>query len=104
MSKHGGMVKSTHYSWGSFLPDKNGCDTVKTTVASDKQLGERAGKAIAEGYARVEENADGSKTVIYSGIDRSAYLARGTLQECAMRILNVLLHSAAMDDLKRRRK
>ena len=52
----------------------------------------------------MEENPDGSKTVVYSGIDRGTYLARGTLQECAMRILNVLLHSAAMDDLKRRRK
>ena len=104
ISKHGGMVKSTHYCWGSFLPKKDGPDTVKATVAAGKQPGERVGKAVAEGYARVEENPDGSKTVVYSGIDRGAYLARGTLQECAMRILKVLLRSAAMDDLKRRRK
>lgn len=104
MSRHGGMVKSIHYSWGSFLPQKGGCDTVTVTVAPDKALHERVEKAVAEGYAHVEENPDGSKTVVYSGIDRGAYLARGTLQECAMRILHVLLHSAAMDDLKRRRK
>ena len=57
---------------------------------------------LAEGYARVEDNADGSRTVIYSGVNRGAYLARGTLQECAMRILKVILNSAAMDDLKAR--
>lgn len=73
-------------------------------MAPDKPLHERVEKAVAEGYAHVEENPDGSKTVVYSGIDRGAYLARGTLQECAMRILHVLLHSAAMDDLKHRRK
>ncbi len=103
-SRHGGMVKSVHYSWGSFLPGKDGRDTVKTTVAPGKALNDRVSKAVADGYARVEANADGSRTVIYSGIDRGAYLARGTLQECAMRILNVLLHSAAMEDLKGRRK
>lgn len=104
ISKHGGLMKSTHYHWGSFLPASDGCDTVKTTVAAGVQLGERAEKAVADGYARVEEHADGSKTVSYTGIDRGAYLVRGTLQECAMRILNVLVHSAAMDDLRKRRK
>ncbi len=103
-SRYNGMLKTTHISWGSFLPDKNGGDTVKTTVAPGKALGQRAQKAVDDGYARVEEHADGSKTVTYFGIDRGAYLARGTLQECAMRILKVALGSAAMDDLRKRRK
>lgn len=101
-SKHGGMVKSIHHSWGSFLPQKGGSDTVNATIAPGVQPGDRVRKAVAEGYALVEENADGSRTVIYSGLDRGAYLARGTLQECAMRILKVILNSAAMDDLKER--
>ena len=102
ISRHGGMVKSIHYSWGSFLPRRDGSDTVKATIARGTQPGNRVRKAVAEGYARVEDNADGSRTVIYSGVNRGAYLARGTLQECAMRILKVILHSAAMDDLKER--
>lgn len=101
-SKHGGIVKSIHHSWGSFLPQKGGSDTVKATIAPGNQPGDRVRKAVAEGYAHVEENADGSRTVIYSGLDRGAYLARGTLQECAMRILKVILNAAAMDDLKKR--
>lgn len=101
-SRHGGMVKSIHHSWGSFLPQKGGRDTVNATIAPGVQPGDRVRKAVAEGYAHVEEKSDGSKTVIYSGFGQGAYLARGTLQECAMRILKVLLNSAAMDDLKER--
>lgn len=103
-SKHGGLLKSTHLNWGSFLPQKGGRDTVSTTVVPGKKLHERVRQAVADGYARIEKHPDGSKTVTYCGVDRGIYLARGTLQECAMRILHVLLHSAAMDDLKHRRK
>ena len=97
-----GMVKNTFAKWGSFVPEKGGRDTVRTTVAVGKKLNERAQKAVAEGIATVENHADGSKTVTYYGTDRGAYLAKGTLQECAMRILNVLMHSYAMDDLLQR--
>ena len=101
-SSHMGMVKNTFAKWGSFVPEAEGKDTVQTVVAPGKKLSERAQKAAAEGVASVEEHADGSKTVTYRGTERGAYLARGTLQACAMRILRVLLDSFAMDDLLRR--
>lgn len=101
-STHMGMVKNTFAKWGSFVPEAGGKDMVQTTVAPGKALNERVQKAVEAGIASVENHADGSKTVTYRGTDRGAYLARGTLQECAMRILNVLLHSSAMDDLLRR--
>lgn len=101
-STHMGMVKNTFAKWGSFVPEKGGKDTARTTVATGKKLNERAQKAAAEGIATVENHADGSKTVTYYGTDRGAYLAKGTLQECAMRILKVLIKSYAMDDLLQR--
>ena len=101
-STHMGMVKNTFAKWGSFVPEKGGKDAVQATVTAGKKLNERAQKAVAEGIASVEDHADGSKTVTYHGTDRGAYLARGTLQACAMRILRVLINSFAMDDLLRR--
>lgn len=101
-STHMGMVKNTFAKWGSFVPEAGGKDMVQTTVAPGKVLNERVQKAVAAGIASVENHADGSKTVTYRGTDRGAYLARGTLQECAIRILSVLLHSSAMDDLLQR--
>lgn len=101
-SSHMGMVKTTLAKWGSFVPEAGGKDTVQTTVAPGKKLNERVRKAVVEGVASVEDHPDGSKTVTYKGTERGAYLAKGTLQECAMRILNVLMHSAAMDDLLQR--
>ncbi|MCM1193119.1 MAG: glycoside hydrolase family 3 C-terminal domain-containing protein [Lachnospiraceae bacterium] len=98
-SSHMGMVKTTLTQWGSFVPEADGKDIVKTTVAAGKPLGQQVQKAVDEGIAKVEEKGDGTRTVTYHGTDRGSYLARGTLQECAMRILNVLIHSAAMDEL-----
>lgn len=101
-SSHMGMVKTTLSQWGSFVPDAGGKDTVKTSVASGKKLNEKVWKAVDEGIAAVQKNQDGSQTVTYRGTNRGACLARGTLQECAGRILNVLMKSAAMDDLLQR--
>lgn len=101
-STHMGMVKNTFAKWGSFVPEAGGKDTVQATVTPGKKLNDRVQKAVAEGIATVENHADGSKTVTYHGTDRGAYLAKGTLQECAMRILNVLINSFAMDDLLKR--
>ena len=101
-STHMGMVKNTFAKWGSFVPEKDGKDTVQTVVAAGKKLNERVLKAVADGSAEVTQSADGTSTITYHGTDRGDYLARGTLQECAMRILNVLMNSFAMDDLLKR--
>lgn len=101
-SSHMGMVKSTLSQWGSFVPEAGGKDTVQTIVKPGVSLNERVKKAVADGTAEVRKNQDGSSTVIYHGTNRGACLARGTLQECVMRILRVLKESAAMDDLLER--
>ena len=101
-SSHMGVIRTTLSQWGSFFPQADGKDMVTATVAAGKKLNERVQKAVEEGIASVQKNADGTMTVTYRGTERGAYLARGTLQECAMRILNVLMQSAAMDDLLKR--
>ncbi len=98
-TKYFGIVKTVLSDWGSFHPEAGGKDTVTTTVAAGTELNETVRKAVEAGAAAVRENADGSKTVTYRGTERGAYLARGTVQECAMRILKVIMNSAAMDDL-----
>lgn len=99
---YGGVIKTTLTQWGSFVPQAGGPDTVTTRVARNKKLHPRVEQAVKDGTAKVEKQPDGSKLVTYFGIDRGACLARGTLQACAARILEGLLHSAAMDDLLRR--
>lgn len=101
-STHMGMVKNTFAKWGSFVPEAGGKDTVQTTVQPGVTLNDRVLKAIADGIAEVSQSADGITTVRYHGTERGAYLAKGTLQACAMRILTVLMGSAAMDDLLKR--
>ena len=86
--------------WNSFVPDVSGCDTVSVTVPAGTKLAESVREWQEKGIAMVEEKADGSQTVTYRGIRRGAYLALGELQECAARVLEMLLHSAAMEEVR----
>lgn len=99
-SSHFGMVKSRLDRWGSFVPCAGGKDTVFATVASGTSLAPAVLQAEKEGVAAITENADGSRTVTWYGTERGAYLARGELQACAMRILRVILRSRAMKELE----
>lgn len=98
-SAHFGMVKSYLSNWGSFVPEVDGKDTVSTTVAAGTTLNPKVEEAVKNGIATVKKNADGSQTVTYCGTNRGAYLALGDLQTCAIRVLNGLMNSAAMDEL-----
>ncbi len=98
-SSHFGIVKSYLSQWGSFVPDANGTDTAETTVAAGKEVSEKVREAVKNGTATIRDNADGSKLVTWKGTNRGAYLSRGDMQACAIRVLKMLMDSSAMDDL-----
>ncbi len=104
ISRHMGMVKSEIDHWGSFVCDRNGTDFQKTVIPAGTIIADEVLKAIHDGVAEAQQDANGQTTVVYRGTDRGTYLALGTLQECTIRILNVLKNSSAMDDLIKRTK
>ena len=99
VTAYGGFFKNTQEDWNSFIPDKNGADTVLTTVAADKKISPRVEGAIKSGIAEVKEQNDGSKIVTYRGIDRGAWLPLGDIQKCAIRVLTGIMNAAPMDDM-----
>ena len=88
-----------YYKWGSFLPDKDGTDYVRTTVAADVPLNENVLKYQELGLCKVEDFTDGGKAVVYRGINRGAYLALGDLQQAVINILSTIKNSASMKKL-----
>ena len=99
ITAYGGFFKNTQEDWNSFLPDKNGTDTVSTTVAAGEKVSARVEDAVKNGLARVTEQSDGRKVVTYRGIDRGAWLPLGDIQKCAIHVLYGIMNSAAMDDM-----
>lgn len=101
-TSHMGMVKTVLNQWGCFVPEAGGPDSVTTTVEPGVLLGDAVLKGLADGTVKVTENREGRKTVTWHGVRRGAYLPRGAVQACAMRILRTLLDSAAMEELESR--
>ena len=99
VTAYGGFFKNTQEDWNSFVPDKNGADTVSTVVAAKEKLSPRVEEAVKNGVAEVKEQSDGSKIVTYHGIDRGAWLPLGDIQKCAIRVLNGIMNAAPMDDM-----
>lgn len=100
----GGFFHNTFDDWNSFLPSKDGKDTVTAEVAAGVTLSPRVDEAVKDGIAEVVTNADGSKRVLYHGTDRGAWLPLGDVQKCAIRVLNGIMNSAAMADMERETK
>lgn len=99
VTAYGGFFKNTQEDWNSFIPDKNGKDTVFTKVAASQKLSSRVEEAVKNGVAEVTVQRDGSKIVTYRGIDRGAWLPLGDIQKCAIRVLTGIMNAAPMDDM-----
>lgn len=100
----GGFFHNTFDDWNSFLPQKGGEDTVMAEVAANVTISSRVEEAVKAGIAEIKTNADGSRRVIYHGIDRGAWLSLGDVQKCAIRVLTGIMKSAAMADMERESK
>ena len=90
------MIK--YERWGSFLPDKNGKDTVVTYVQPDAKLNDKVVRMKEEGVCTIENVENGMK-ITYRGTDRGAYLSLGDLQQAVIHFLNEIKNSAAMKRL-----
>ena len=99
VTAYGGFFKNTQEDWNSFIPDKNGTDTVSTMVVAKEKLSSRVEEAVKNGVAEVIEQSDGSNIVTYHGIDRGAWLPLGDIQKCAIRVLSGIMTAAPMDDM-----
>ncbi|MCR5145271.1 MAG: glycoside hydrolase family 3 C-terminal domain-containing protein [Lachnospiraceae bacterium] len=89
----GGFFKNTVEFWNAFKLDANGSDEIKTEVKAGVELNEKVKERVDEGVAIVTENADGSKTVTYKGVDRGAYLDIEDVKTCATRTLEQIADS-----------
>ena len=96
---YGGMMRQAIENWGAFAPEAGGSDVCEAQVASGAALGERVQKYVDSGVAEIKENSDGSKTVLYHGVDRGRHLPLGDVQRCAMDVLKYLMNSIAWDDM-----
>ena len=85
--------------WGSFVPDKDGTETLKTEVPCDMQLNPIIPSLIDEGICTVKLRDDGIQEVEYKGYNRGAYLCLGDLQQAAIHILTEIKNSASMQRL-----
>ena len=97
---YGGFMTDHVEFWNSFEPGKDGKDTVSTVVAAGTALGESVLKAVEEGFASVEEQADGSRTVTYRGTDRGQWLDLYDVRACAARVLEMIMNSISWDLFK----
>ena len=96
IAMYGGIFHKTVDAWNSFAPSADGKDRLTVPVEKGVKLSGRVDEAVKAGYATITENADGSRTVTYTGTDRGAYLPLGDLQRSAMRVLKVLAENAPM--------
>ena len=101
VSKHYlyGVPMIVYESWGSFMLDKNGNDYISVKVLPDIQVNEKVIKLCDEGLCEIKQESDGSKIVVYRGINRGPYLALGDLQNAVINILMQIRHSASMKRL-----
>ena len=99
VTAYGGFFKNMQEDWNSFVPGKNGKDTVAVTVAAGREISPRVEEAVKEGTAEVAEKPDGSKVVTWRGIDPGAWLPLGDVQKCAMNVLRVIMNTAPMEDM-----
>ncbi len=100
ISSYDGLKIDHVEQWGAFLPCPDGKDRRVAVVADGVTPGEQVQKYIDQGIAHIEELPDGSKKVIYTGIQRGRHLALGDLQYCAMGVLRYLLRSSAWKIIK----
>lgn len=91
----GGFFKETVEYWNAFELSKEGSDTVCTTVAQGVTLNPKVEEKVKEGNAEVTDNADGSRTIVYHGTDRGAYLDRVDVQACVCRVLEQIMNSVS---------
>lgn len=96
IAMYGGVFNKMVDDWGSFSPESGGKDALKVTVVADVKISPRVEEAVKQGMAKVKENADGTKTVVYTGTSRGAYLLLGDIQRSAIRVLTGIMNSAAM--------
>lgn len=96
IAMYGGIFHKTVDAWNSFAPSADGKDTLTVSVEKGVKLSKRVDEAVKAGYAAVTENADGSRTVTYTGTDRGAFLPLGDVQRSALRVLKVLMENAPM--------
>lgn len=101
VTAYGGFFKNTQADWNSFIPDKDGTDTVSTKVVAGQNISPRVEEAVKNGIAEITKQRDGSKVVTYRGIDRGTWLPLGDIQKCAIRVLTGIMNAAPMDDMLR---
>ena len=94
---YGGFMTDHVEFWNSFEPGAKGSDSVSVTVAAGQMLSEKIPTFVEQGIASVEENADGSRTVTYRGINRGKWLDLDELRTCAARVLEMILKSISYD-------
>ncbi len=97
IAMYGGMFHKIVEAWGCYAPEAGGKDVLKVTVDADEKLSLRVEEAVKQGFASIKTNADGTKTVIYTGTNRGAYLPLGDIQRSAIRVLTGIMNSAQMN-------
>ena len=94
---YGGFMTDHVEFWNSFEPGPKGTDTVAVKVAAGVPLNGKIAALAEQGTAAVTENADGSRTVIYRGVNRGKWLDLDDMRACAARVLNMIMHSISYD-------
>ncbi|MBP1554645.1 MAG: glycoside hydrolase, partial [Oscillospiraceae bacterium] len=94
---YGGFMTDHVEFWNSFELDRNGKDTVCTTVAAGIELNEKVEALVQQGIACVTSGEDGSREVTYRGTNRGRWLDLDDLRACAARVLTMIMNSISYD-------
>ncbi|MFB3160185.1 glycoside hydrolase family 3 C-terminal domain-containing protein [Neobacillus sp. 179-J 1A1 HS] len=89
-----GLEEKVIENWNSFTPDMDGKDICSTIVEAGVEVSEKVRNMVDRKLADIKQNKDGSKTIIYKGARKEAYITLGDVQKSAMNVLNVLLKSS----------
>ena len=94
---YGGMMNKMADCYNSFLPDKNGTDTIE--VPYEGELSGKVRELAEKGLVEINEE---THVVTYRGYDRSYALKRSVLQRNAGRVLKYMAFGAPMKLAKRK--
>lgn len=97
IAMYGGMMHKMADCYNSFLPDKDGTDTIE--VPYEGELSAKVRELAEKGLVEINEE---SHVVTYKGYDRSYALKRSVLQRNAGRVLEYMAFGAPMKLAKRK--
>ena len=98
---YGGFFTQTTDTWNTFVPQKDGEDSVTVTVDKEITLNDKVTTMIQEGIAEMDQLQDGRRRITYHGINKGITLNRNILEKNACVVLDQIMKSVSFEKMVR---